>query len=780
MSLTECPLVRAMTTPEMLTGTVLAGRFKIERLIGSGGMGSVYAACDVTMDRPVAVKILSASRLDSVKRFERECRALAAVESLHTPALYSWGACQDGTLYLVMELVRGQTLEQLLEASSTLPVDEVKKIFQQVCRALTAVHEKGIVHRDIKPSNIMLVPPAEPGDEMIVKLMDFGIARLLNADDNQKLTKTHQFIGSVDYMSPEHLTPREIDQRSDIFSCGAVIYSALAGSPPYQTGDALQTMIRLRSGEREKLPDTVPLYMRQIVDTCLAVEKKQRFASAQDLEAALVNEKIDQVLVRPASKISYGVVAAVLLVLGVSLWLVLWQNRDAGKPQPLEATLADQLHAALVANDLNAALAVVEKFDLQDEFFWRTQGKATIDELATLANEFMSLRRFWEAHKVYDVAGRLLSESHRSQDEVNHFVLNKVALRLRYGDSLAGALTELQAVLQAAKKMHSGVDERRARQEIADVLAHEHMLGSAMEQYLSLLADMDKEPVGADEVEMKATVAVSAFNILSLQEKDPELQYRLLTAAGQALAASLQAKKQQADPNALLAYAGHVMTVPALPETAQFDRPAYELIDRASHILSGKAAEQLEVYAAVMRTRFDPVGSQAKLRVLVNKLRSGKDVETFQLVAYALADARGAEKYEEGELMEEVCRRVVASGEDNQYKLVHIHFHPGKAFYMHGQKRRALEHFRAIVKAAAASPLPNLRKADSTTAAHILSFVARAAHECGQDALARRCLEQFDRIDSNKVDPRCRQNYYQEVAEPVRRALAGSQPARNK
>lgn len=201
-----------------LIGSLLQDRFLLEAQLGSGGMSTVYQAKDLLMERLVAVKVLQQNSENSAKRFERECRALAAVKCQQVPEIFSWGVTPEGLPYLVMELVEGTTLARKMEET---PIAEASlcSIVVQVCDALTAIHAQGIVHRDLKPSNIMLV---EAETELQAKVMDFGVVHLYEQQD--ALTGTADIIGSLHYLSPEHLTPRLLDYRSDLFSLGCIMY----------------------------------------------------------------------------------------------------------------------------------------------------------------------------------------------------------------------------------------------------------------------------------------------------------------------------------------------------------------------------------------------------------------------------------------------------------------------------------------------------------------------------------------------------------------------------
>src|ERR671923_1831709 len=207
-------------------GTVLGGRYELERMIGRGGMAEVYLGTDRVLRRPIAVKVLG-GWLGADERFvERSRRGALAGASLSDPglvAVYDTGS-DDGLHYLVMEYVAGETLADLLQREGRLPAARAAAIARSVARALAVAHAAGIVHRDVKPANVML-----PSDGR-TRVMDLGIARTL---DGESLTRTTSVLGSPSYLSPEQARGNPVDARSDVYSLGCVLYEMLCGRPPF-------------------------------------------------------------------------------------------------------------------------------------------------------------------------------------------------------------------------------------------------------------------------------------------------------------------------------------------------------------------------------------------------------------------------------------------------------------------------------------------------------------------------------------------------------------------
>jgi len=260
--------------PEML-GRL--GRYEIERLIGSGGMGIVFKAFDTELNRPVAIKVLAPHLAGSGaarQRFSREARAAAAVVHEHVVAIHnveSGGAAP----FLVMQFVAGESLQARLDRQGLLAVREVLRLAHQTAAGLAAAHAQGLVHRDVKPSNILL----EAGIERAL-LTDFGLAR---AADDASLTHTGYLPGTPHYMSPEQARGDAIDARSDLFSLGSVMYAMCTGRPPFRADTTFGVLRRITDTEprpiREVNPD-IPVWLSALIDRLLAKDPGQRFATA--------------------------------------------------------------------------------------------------------------------------------------------------------------------------------------------------------------------------------------------------------------------------------------------------------------------------------------------------------------------------------------------------------------------------------------------------------------------------------------------------------------------
>jgi tRNA A-37 threonylcarbamoyl transferase component Bud32 len=222
---------------DKLVGQLLAGKYKILKKIGEGGMGSVYIATQEPIDRKVAVKVLLGKLAEdeiAVKRFEQEARAISKMQHPNTVTIYDFGRTteeEDDRLYIVMEYLKGQTLTQVLRKDKVLAPARACKVVRQVCASLADAHATGIIHRDLKPDNIFLTEVG--GDKDWVKVLDFGVAKLADSEGAGTLTQTGMIFGTPKYMSPEQAEGRPIDYRADIYALGVVLYELLVGRPPF-------------------------------------------------------------------------------------------------------------------------------------------------------------------------------------------------------------------------------------------------------------------------------------------------------------------------------------------------------------------------------------------------------------------------------------------------------------------------------------------------------------------------------------------------------------------
>ena len=289
-----------------LVGRTVDGRFVVRDLVGSGGMGAVYRAHQLSMDRDVALKVLRrdlAGDEQAVRRFFREARAASRLKNPHTITVFDFGQMEDGQLYLAMELLSGRSLSAMLsDEDRPMEVGRAARIVTQVLDALVEAHSVGVLHRDLKPDNVFVLEGA--GSDEFVKVLDFGIAKIQAGSGATSLTGTGMAFGTPTYMSPEQAEARELDARSDLYSVGVMLFEMLAGKPPFEAATPLALILR-KVQERPPTvfhvnPDVrIPAAMDDLLAGLLAPAADGRPASAADakrlLSAALVGPATSQV-----------------------------------------------------------------------------------------------------------------------------------------------------------------------------------------------------------------------------------------------------------------------------------------------------------------------------------------------------------------------------------------------------------------------------------------------------------------------------------------------------
>ncbi|MEZ4219285.1 MAG: serine/threonine-protein kinase [Polyangiaceae bacterium] len=269
---------------EALVGATLAERYRVNELLGTGGMGAVYRAEHVHMKKSVAVKVLHREMTylpEVVARFEREAVAAARIEHPNVAGATDFGRLPDGAFYLVLEYVEGTSLRQLIKDHGVLPVPLALHIARQMADGLAAAHAADVVHRDLKPDNVMLIE--REGDPYFVKLLDFGIAKVTTDAEGPALTQLGSVFGTPEYMSPEQAAGTPVDQRSDLYTLGIMLYEMLCGQTPFDDDDLVVVLTRQMTMEPAPLPPSVPASVQALVARLLLKDPDQRIGSAMDL-----------------------------------------------------------------------------------------------------------------------------------------------------------------------------------------------------------------------------------------------------------------------------------------------------------------------------------------------------------------------------------------------------------------------------------------------------------------------------------------------------------------
>ncbi len=283
-----------LTTTILNPEEVVLDGFEVLSVIGHGGMGTVFKVQETSSGKILAIKLMRSELAKdtlSVKRFEQEVEACMALSHENLPNVYGLNRTKDGRPYLVMDYLEGMTLQALLAKEGFLELDRALSIFLKVSAALLYARQHGIVHRDVKPSNIFILP--NNNGEEAVKVLDFGIARVLKSDQDlvQSLTSTGEIFGSPLYMSPEQCRGEEVDTRSDIYSLGCVIYETLCGKPPFEGKNPIQTILKhLGDDEPESLVSKklgVSNSLQNVVFKCLEKKPEHRYDNFEDLNRDL-------------------------------------------------------------------------------------------------------------------------------------------------------------------------------------------------------------------------------------------------------------------------------------------------------------------------------------------------------------------------------------------------------------------------------------------------------------------------------------------------------------
>ena len=283
-----------LPSPSPRTGSFIAGKYRLEESLGAGAMGVVWRGVHVMLGHSVAVKVLRnaiANSPQGIARFEQEARLSARLgeASRHIARVHDYGMLDDGSPFVVMELLKGESLSARLARETVLPLSVIVDIVHQLCRALATAHKAGVVHRDLKPANVFLCE-GDPEQPLLVKLVDFGVAKML---EDQSFQPTHvgEIVGTPSYMSPEQLKGGgALDARSDLWAVAAMAYRMLTGRPPFGVGNLVELSYRIVQTEPSapterapSLPPAIDAWMRK----GLAKRAADRFQTAGELSETL-------------------------------------------------------------------------------------------------------------------------------------------------------------------------------------------------------------------------------------------------------------------------------------------------------------------------------------------------------------------------------------------------------------------------------------------------------------------------------------------------------------
>ncbi len=286
------PSSSGLTEMPVEVGQILAGKYKVEDVLGIGGMGVVVAARHIQLDQRVALKFLRPEAMQSkeaVERFQREARSAVRLRSEHVAKVTDVGTLDSGAPYMVMEYLEGADLSRVVQATGSISIEESVHFVLQACEAIAEAHSLGIIHRDLKPQNLFVTRRVD--GKPLIKVLDFGISKTLDSQAGLSLTRTSSIMGSPLYMSPEQMrSSKNVDQRSDIWALGVILYELLTGRVPFEAEAIPELCLKVVQDPVEppkKLRPEISEGLSAVVVKCLEKEPNHRFDNVAELGAAL-------------------------------------------------------------------------------------------------------------------------------------------------------------------------------------------------------------------------------------------------------------------------------------------------------------------------------------------------------------------------------------------------------------------------------------------------------------------------------------------------------------
>ncbi|MFZ1864151.1 MAG: serine/threonine-protein kinase [Polyangiales bacterium] len=377
--------------PEALVGRTIDQRYRVEEVIGEGGMGLVYRVTHTRLNKTLAIKVIRRENTrdqEVIARFRREAESASAIGNQHIVDVSDFGMLEDGSTYFVMECLHGMDLIDAMDIAQRMPEERAIRIAIQLCKALGAAHRAGIVHRDLKPENVFLTQREDVDD--FVKVLDFGIAKVANG--HKRITRAGEVLGTPHYMSPEQCEGEDVDHRTDVYALGVLLYEMITGHVPHDA-DTMMGILTKHMYE-DPIPPKVRVpqisdALEQVILRCLEKKPEQRYQTMSEIEADLVRIEAGQQPVGPdtvtltptkpprgarvrVSPIYLGGLGMALLALAGALAMSVWLERGADQsaansrqlprpPSASSATETDDPSMAPPDRDSNEAFASADE-----------------------------------------------------------------------------------------------------------------------------------------------------------------------------------------------------------------------------------------------------------------------------------------------------------------------------------------------------------------------------------------------------------------------------------
>jgi tetratricopeptide (TPR) repeat protein/predicted Ser/Thr protein kinase len=595
--------------PALKEGTVLVERYEIVKTLGEGGMGAVYKAKDLALDRMVALKVIRpelAQNPSIIDRFKQELLLSQRVTHRNVIRIYDLGE-GDGMQFITMEFIEGRDLRTIIHERRKLPPEEAVGIMEQICLALDSAHSVDVIHRDLKPQNIMIDRSGR------VLVMDFGLARTVEGDG---MTQTGAMVGTMEYMSPEQALAQDLDQRSDLFSVGLIFYEMLTGQMPFRADSALASLIR-RTQERA-LPisshdASFPQNLIYIVSRCLERDPAARYQTAKellaDLEAWDGKRAAGAVAFQsvqpwgqdiPWSKIGVGVAALILAVLGF--------------------LLRDKLFAPTAAHAPVSVLVADFQNKTSDTLF-----DGTLEQGFNVALEGASFITAYSRGDAHKTAAELKPETH----EMDESLARLVAQREGVSVVVSGAIEKGDKGYRISAKAVDTISGKTLAKEATSVQNKDEVL-----QSIGTLAAGIRKKLGDVTPESAQLLQTATYSSSSLEATHEYVQGQQLQNSGKwEEAISHYQRALQLDPNMARAYAA---TGAAKFNLGRMDEAEQNYQQAMSHIDRMSDREKYRTRAEYFLVKHEPREAIQEYTKLEQQFPGDTSVHTNLSFAYFL------------------------------------------------------------------------------------------------------------------------------------------------